>query len=72
MFAAITRAGGRPIRTTWLDFVWIATSPSQGFAGRMRSEGAIGTYRETPFSPQLAGCFAFVDAKTVELFTLRH
>ena len=28
-------------------------------------------YRNSPVLPQLAGCFAFVDAKSVQLFAMR-
>lgn len=71
MFAAIVEAGGRPVRRTWLPFVWVVAGEESGLAGRLRAHGAIGSYGELPFSPQIAGCFAFADAKAVELFSLR-
>ncbi|MGI9464155.1 MAG: hypothetical protein ACR2OM_09455 [Aestuariivirgaceae bacterium] len=71
VFASLVRAGGKPLRETWLPFVWVVSSDQPGFAGRLKAEGAIGAYGEMPVSPQLAGCFAFADAKVVELFQLR-
>ena len=64
-------AGGSPVRPTWLPFVWVVASETPGFAGKMVAHGALGTYGELPFSPQIAGCFAYVDAKAIELFSLR-
>lgn len=71
MFAAIVEAGGKPVRRTWLPFVWVVAGDEPGLAGRLAGRGAIGAYGELPISPQIAGCFAYADAKTVELFTLR-
>ena len=71
IFAHLIEAGGSPVRQTWLPFVWVAASDMPGFAGMLVAQGALGTYDELPFSPQLAGCFAYVDAKAMELFTLR-
>lgn len=71
IFARLLLAGGSPLRQTWLDFVWVVSSQRAGFAGRLKEQGAIGTYGEMPISPQLAGCFAFADAKVVQLFQVR-
>ncbi len=71
IFAGLIRAGGKPLRKTWLDFVWVVSSSEPGFAGRLKAEGAIGTYAEMPITPQLAGCFAYADAKVVQLFQVR-
>jgi hypothetical protein len=71
MFGRLIAAGGEPIRQTWLPFVWVVSSHTPGFAGRIVADGALGAYDEMPFSPQIAGCFAYVDAKAMELFTLR-
>ena len=71
IFGSLIRAGGAPVRQTWLPFVWVVAGEAPGFAGTLMAEGALGTYDELPFSPQLAGCFAYVDAKAVELFALR-
>jgi hypothetical protein len=71
IFGSLIRAGGAPVRQTWLPFVWVVAGDAPGFAGTLMAEGAIGTYDELPFSPQLAGCFAYVDAKAMELFALR-
>jgi len=71
MFAGIIAAGAKPMRSTSLGFVWVVTGDDPGLAGRLASHGAIGTYGELPFSPTLAGCFAYVDAKAEELFSLR-
>jgi hypothetical protein len=71
MFAALVRAGGRPLRRTWLPSVWVVASDAPGFAGSLRQAGAIGAYGELPISPELAGCFAYADARSRELFALR-
>ena len=64
-------AGGAPVRRTWLPFVWVVAGDAPGFAGAMMRHGAMGAYGEMPFSPQLAGCFAYIDAKAIALFALR-
>lgn len=71
MFAAIIGAGARPVRRTWLPFVWVVAGDEAGLAGRLKQQGALGSYGELPFSPQIAGCFAYVDAKAMEIFNLR-
>ena len=71
ILARVIEAGGAPVRRTWMPFVWVVAADTPGFAGRIQAEGALGAYGELPFSPQLAGCFAYVDAKAMELFSLR-
>jgi hypothetical protein len=71
IFASLLAAGGKPVRRTWLPFIWVVSGTGPGFAGRLRDQGALGTYRELPFAPTLAGCFAFADAKVADVFTLR-
>ena len=71
MFARIIAANGKPLRGTWLGFVWIVQGEEAGLAGRLEAQGAIGTYSELPFNASLAGCFAFADAKVAEAFSLR-
>jgi len=70
VFAGIVQAGGRPVRPTWMPGTWVTYGDEPGYAGRLEAHGAIGTYASTPFLPQLAGCFAYVDAKAAQLFTL--
>ena len=70
VFANIIEAGGRPVRPTWMPGTWVTFGDSSGYAGRLEAQGAIGAYSSTPFLPQLAGCFAYMDAKAVQLFTL--
>ncbi len=70
VFASIIEAGGRPVRPTWMPGTWVTYGDNAGFAGRLEEQGAIGAYTSTSFLPQLAGCFAYVDAKAVKLFTL--
>ncbi len=65
-FAAITRAGARPIRETTYGFIWVVN----GEAGKLMNEGALGAYRELPISPVIAGCVAVVDAKAADAFGL--
>ena len=71
MFARIIAADGKPLRGTWLGFVWVVAGEEAGLAGRLETQGAIGTYAELPFNPSLAGCFAFADAKVAEAFSLK-
>jgi hypothetical protein len=71
MFARIIAAGARPVRATWLGFVWVVAGVEPGLAGRLADNGAIGAYGELPFSPSIAGCFAYADAKVAELFAIR-
>jgi hypothetical protein len=63
-FAAITRAGAKPIRKTAFGFIWVV----DGTAGKLEAEGAIGSYRNLPISPEIAGCVAVVDAKMADAF----
>lgn len=71
IFAAIIAAGGKPLRPTWLPFVWTVAGDEPGLAGRLEAAGAAGTYRELPVTPSLAGCFAYADTKLAALFELR-
>ncbi|MGE0007969.1 MAG: hypothetical protein AB7S92_20605 [Parvibaculaceae bacterium] len=71
MFARIIAADGKPLRGTWLGFVWVVAGDRTGLAGRLEEQGAIGTYAELPFNPTLAGCFAFADAKVSDVFSVR-
>ena len=70
-FAAIIAAGGKPVRATWLPFVWVTAGDRQGFVGRLMENGAVAAYGEMPFAPSLAGCLAFADTKVGELFSIR-
>jgi hypothetical protein len=65
-FAAITRAEAKPIRKTAFGFIWVV----DGNAGRLEREGALGSYRNLPISPEIAGCVAVVDAKMADAFGL--
>lgn len=71
VFARIIRAGGRPVRATYFNAIWVVGGDESGLAGRLEREGAIGTYKELPVSPSLAGCFAYAGAKIGEIFTIR-
>jgi hypothetical protein len=71
MLARIVTAGARPIRETWLGFVWVVSGEEPEASGRLLSQGAIGTYRELPVAASLAGCFAFADAKIADIFAIR-
>lgn len=55
-FAAVIRAGGEPLRQTWIPFAWVARSDGDGFVGRLKSEGAVTAYGELPVGPALGGC----------------
>ena len=63
VFASLTRADARILKPSGLSFIWVVSSDEPGLAGRLHREGALGTYRELPVSPVIAGCFAFADAK---------
>ena len=71
IFASLLAAGGKPLRSTWLPFVWVVVGEEEGFAGRLRDHGAIGAYGEMPFAPTVAGCLAYADARVAEIFSLR-
>jgi hypothetical protein len=47
MFARIIAANGKPLRGTWLGFVWIVAGEEEGLAGRLEGQGAIGTLCRT-------------------------
>jgi hypothetical protein len=65
-FAAITRAKAKPIRKTAFGFIWVV----DGNAGALKAEGALGSYRNLPISPEIAGCVAVADAKVAAAFGL--
>jgi hypothetical protein len=65
-FAAITRAEAKPIRKTAFGFIWVV----DGNAGKLKAEGALGSYRDLPISPEIAGCVAVADAKVAAAFGL--
>ncbi len=65
-FAVITRAEAKPIRKTAFGFIWVV----EGNAGKLEAEGAIGSYRNLPISPEIAGCVAVIDAKMADAFGL--
>jgi hypothetical protein len=66
IFASLVNAGAKPIRETSFGFIWVVTGEEPGLSGRLRSQGAIGNYRNLPLSPTIAGCFAYADAKVAE------
>ena len=71
MLARIVTAGARPIRETWLGFVWVVEGEQPESSARLMSQGAIGTCRELPVAASLAGCFVFADAKIADIFAIR-
>jgi len=72
VFGKIILAGSKPIRPTWVTGTWVVHADEAGFAGRLKAHGALGAYTSSPILPQLAGCFAYVDAKTVQLFAINQ
>ena len=44
IFEALVAAGGRPVRATWLPFVWVVVGKEAGLAGRLIESGALGAY----------------------------
>jgi hypothetical protein len=71
IFAAIVAAGGKPVRATWLPFVWSVAGDEPGLAGRLAAQGAIGAYSELPLALTLGGCMTYIDARVSEMFSLR-
>ncbi|CAO3381907.1 hypothetical protein [Azospirillum argentinense] len=55
-FTAVVRAGGQPVRQTWIPFAWVARSDGGGFVGRLKEEGAVTAYGELSVGPALGGC----------------
>jgi hypothetical protein len=55
-FAAVLRAGGRPVRKTWMPFAWVAQGDEPGFVRRLEEQGALASYGEMPLGPALGGC----------------
>ena len=55
-FVAVVRAGGEPVRPTWLGFVWVAHGRAGGFVGRLEGEGALAAFGELSLVPVLGGC----------------
>ncbi|WP_137390520.1 hypothetical protein [Rhodoligotrophos defluvii] len=70
MVNRIAAAGGQPVRQTWIDSVWVVAGDRPGLAGALKDQGALGAYGELPVGMQLAGCFAWADAKVGQIFTL--
>lgn len=68
VFATLTKSGARIVKKSELGFVWVVAGEEPGLAGRLEAHGALGTYRELPVSPTIAGCFALADAKAVSAF----
>ncbi|PWC31423.1 hypothetical protein [Azospirillum sp. TSO35-2] len=63
---AMVRAGGEPVRSTWLGFAWVARGLEPGFVGRLKAEGALAAFGELPVGPTLGGCTATpVDAAKI-------
>ena len=71
IFASIVNAGGKPVRPTWLSFVWVVAGEEPGLAGKLEAAGAIGTYGELAISPALEGCFAYADTRVADMFVMR-
>jgi len=53
-FAAIIRAGGRPVGRSWAGIVW-AVDAGAGGAHRLKAEGAVAVLADLPFAAAL-GC----------------
>ncbi|WP_109117818.1 hypothetical protein [Azospirillum sp. TSO22-1] len=71
-FTAMVRAGGEPVRPTWLGFAWVARGREAGFVGRLKDEGAVAAFGELPVGPALGGCAVVTDDhKRAEIYKLR-
>lgn len=55
-FAAVIRAGGEPLRQTWIPFAWVVRAEGDGFVGRLKQAGALTAFGELPVGPALGGC----------------
>jgi len=66
----IAAAGGQPVRKTWLGSVWVVAGDKPGLAGALKEQGVLGTYGELPIGLQLAGCFAWADARVGQMLTM--
>jgi hypothetical protein len=64
-FARLTRASATPVRATAVNFIWVVAG-EEGLAGRLAEQGAVGAYKELPFSPTIAGCIALADTKIAQ------
>lgn len=63
-FTALVRAGGEPVRQTWLGFAWVARGEGEGFVGRLHREGAWAAYGTIPVAgPVLGGCAVITDER---------
>lgn len=63
-FAALVRAGGEPVRQTWLSFAWVARGEGEGFVGRLHQEGAWAAFGSIPVAaPVLGGCAVVTDER---------
>lgn len=56
VFGAVVRAGGEPVRRTWIPFAWVARAEGDGFVGRLKREGAMTVYGDLSVGPALGGC----------------
>jgi hypothetical protein len=70
-FASIVNAGAKPVRETAFGFIWVVTGDEAGLAGRLKANGALGSYRDLPINPSIAGCVAIADAKVANAFGLQ-
>lgn len=71
-FNAMVRAGGEPVRATWLGFAWVARGREAGFVGRLKDEGAVAAFGELPVGPALGGCAVVsTDHARAEIHKLR-
>ena len=52
------------------NLLWGAMTPVAGLAGKLKLSGALGSYRELPINPSIAGCVAVIDAKASANFGL--
>lgn len=71
-FSAMVRAGGEPVRGTWLGFAWVARGHETGFVGRLKAEGALAAFGELPVGPAIGGCAVVSsDHERAEIYKLR-
>lgn len=72
-FAAVVRAGGEPVRQTWIPFAWVAKADGAGFVGRLKDAGAVTALGELPIGPALGGCAVVsLDDKRPVAFQFRN
>lgn len=58
MFEAVLQADGRLVRETWFANIWVVSSNTSGFVGRLRAAGVKTAFKPALFEPvAMVSCF---------------